>query len=29
MISIIFGEYGFGPRYPRVIKNDGIYINYN
>lgn len=29
MISIIWGEYGFGPRYPRTIKNEGIYINYN
>ncbi|MCI8394039.1 MAG: hypothetical protein HFH86_00980 [Bacilli bacterium] len=29
MISIIWGEYGFGPRYLRTIKNEGIYINYN
>lgn len=29
MISIIWGEYGFGSRYPRTIKNEGIYINYN
>ena len=29
MISIIFGEYGLGPRYPRAVKNEGIYIDFN
>lgn len=29
MISIIWGEYGFGSRYPRTIKEEGIYIAYN
>ncbi len=28
-ISVIWGEYGFGPRYPRVVPNEGIYINYD
>ncbi len=28
-IAIIYGEYGFGPRYPKVIPNDGVYINYD
>lgn len=27
-ISIIFGEYGNGPRYPKAVPNDGIYLRY-
>lgn len=29
MISTMCGEYGLGPRYPKAIKNEGVYINYN
>ena len=28
-ISVIWGEYGFGPRYPRAVPNEGIYVNYD
>lgn len=25
--SIVFGNYGMGPDYPRVVPNEGVYIN--
>ena len=28
-ISIVMGKYGMGPRYPRFILNEGIYLNYD
>lgn len=28
-IAIVFGEYGFGPRYPRTVPNAGIYLKYD
>lgn len=28
-IAIVFGEYGFGPRYPQTVPNAGIYLKYD
>lgn len=28
-IAIIFGEYGMGPRYPKAVPNDGIYLRHD
>lgn len=28
-IAIIFGDYGMGPRYPKAVPNDGIYLRHD
>ena len=28
-ISVVFGEYGLGPRYPKINLNEGVYFNYD